>query len=325
MNKQIRESILFRNSLIEWKNKQNLMLYLWQMNTDRSMGCFNYFKIIPYELIREISEFLILGKTYIKYYQIVDNYHFYKFYKRFGHSRIWIEKRMSSMYIGKCLETTRFDIIFPIEIKKKITKYIDIKNTHALWILSKLNKKRYQISYVGWPDSFNELVSRPQISLISSNIKDQLLNIERGSFIECQHPIDKRYYNGLVTKIHRDNSVITGVDVIINNKSRGWYAWFTEIPLYSSQIALMGTHNIFGKPVSLFLKYKLSWGYITYMINKEAYYKGDDHPFDYLDVIEYTNVEFKFKTRVRPPWNPMSPKSLEDTIEIITKKIDGFK
>ena len=50
------------------------------------------------------------------------------------------------------------------------------------------------------------------------------------------------------------------------------------------------------------------------MINKEAYYKGDDHPFDYLDVIEYTNVEFKFKTRVRPPWNPHCSKSLEDML-----------
>lgn len=329
MEDQINESILFNNSINEYKYKQNLLLYLWLMGENKSMKPFEYFKIIPYELIREISEFLILGKKRM-YYQVIDNYTFYEKVKlyRLTHPSLlkcsWWQKRLRTPFVGKCIKDKSINNKLSEILISNITTYLENKNHKILTIfsLNKLVKKLYYISYIGWTDNHNEYVSRKQISLID-NTKNKWSNINIGYFMDCQHPIDKKYYRGMITKIHYSNGSIIGVDVIIicplvALRGRYNYVWIPNIPLYSNRIIDANIHNR-GEYTS-FLRYQLSWIYVTYKNNYDLYYSGKSNKIEYIQVLRYVNTEFKIKNSMTPKWKCLYTSKLESSLTAYYKE-----
>ena len=248
MQDQIEESILFHNSINEYKYKQNLLLYLWLMVKNRNMEPFEYFKTIPYELIREISEFLLLGDK-PKYYKIIDNTVFYNnqvsLNKANRYLTKWWEKRLRTKFIGKCIKKRSTCYNLPNNVIYTLLSYLNNKQNkkNFLLTLSKFRIKSYNVKYVGWAEDFNERVSIKQLSLINT-FNNRYTDLKIGCFIDCKHPINNKYYRGMVVNIHYNGNIIVGVDVILESGRKGSYIWMPYVPLYSDIVTGKNMHNL---------------------------------------------------------------------------------
>ena len=128
MKKQLEESILFHQSLNEYKYKRNLILYLWLSKQKTNSCILKYLKNLPYELVRgELGKFVLLGNQ-PKYYKVIDNTIFNKKYlehKGYGgnnhYINEWWSKRVKRRFIGKCTSKKKIKYDLP----KHILNYLD--------------------------------------------------------------------------------------------------------------------------------------------------------------------------------------------------------
>lgn len=316
---QIDECYRLYNSINQADNLKKYILILWvtERRRDKLSGYFKYLGKLPPELIRELSDFVLQRFNCGNYYTIEDNYNRDYSYKNKNYRSFynkWFLTRPKK-YIGKIL--TKKIKLSPKLVIKKIIRYLEKPDLtpFLIFVLRNINKVQYFVSYLDWENNFNEYIYRKQISLIDRSGLDYLLNLRPGSFLDCKHPYNAKYYRGMVTHIHFHHNKIIGVDVIIVCKWGIRYSYIHQcaIPIFSSKIARKNLH--INNEYLSFLRYQLSWAYITFKEEEDKYYNKSNSLIEYIDVIKGVNVSFGFKDVAAPKWRSLIKRRLFKELE----------
>ena len=300
---QVSECNCLYNSINQGDNLKKCILILWvtQRRRDKLSGYLKYFRKLPDPVIRDMYGFILQRFGVGNYYNIMDNYSYYKLNETaYNYARkednIWFSTRPNT-YIGKILDKKLTKISIPGLCVKNIVEYLDRKALAPFLIFGfkNITKTTYNISYLDWGEPFNEYVSRKQINLIDKTSVEYLFNLRIGSFLDCCHPETLKYYRGMVTHIYHHHDKIIGTDVIMKYRgTESYYIYMRAVPIFSSDTVMKNLHVRDEYNYCIPLRHTLSWAYITFKKNENKYYGGTNTLINFVEVIKHIHVGFTF-------------------------------